>query len=328
MKPIGFLGLGAYVPERVMTNEDWSRYVDTSDDWITERTGIKTRRVASDEQSTLDLALEAARDALADAGLGAADVDEIIVASDTPEVYAPDTASFLQHHLGARHVPAFDLGGSGCAGYLQALDVARSRVADQPAKRVLVVGVELLTRLMNWKDRNTCVLFGDAAGAAVVGASPEAAAFLASGVGTDGSKAEILWLEAGGTRKPFSAEVAARNEHQNLVMNGREVFREAVARMAQVSHEVLANAGVAIQDVSLVIPHQANLRILKAVQNALELPDEKLFVNVHEYGNTGSASVAVALQQARAQGRVKPGDTVLLCSFGAGLHWAALLVRF
>ena len=325
-RPIGFLGLGVYLPQRVMTNDEWSQYVDTTDEWITERTGIKRRRVAAPNESTVDLAEAAAKAALKDAGLSVDDIDEIIVATDTPEAFLPDTASFLQHRLGAREVPGYDLAGSGCAGFLQALDVAWSR-AQHGSRKVLVVGVEVLTRLMNWQDRNTCVLFGDAAGAAVVGAKPKAQ-FLSAAAGTDGSKIEILWLEVGGTRKPFTLERAQQNLQKNIIMKGREVFKEAVTRMSQVSRQVLEKAGVCLEDVALVIPHQANLRILEAVRQELELPKEKLFVNVQEFGNTGSASVAVALWQAREEGRIKPGDLVLLTSFGAGLHWAALLVKF
>ena len=329
---VGILGLGAYVPERVMTNDEWSRYVDTSDAWIRERTGIERRRVAAADQSTVDLALPAAELALADAGLVAHDLDEIVVATDTPEVFIPDTAAFVQQRLGAREVPAYDLAGSGCAGFLQALDVARSRVLAGAAGRVLVLGVELLTRLMSWHDRNTCVLFGDAAGAAVVGASgppgPRAAEILAAVAGTDGSAAGILALEAGGTRVPFSEEVARQGLHHRIDFNGREVFRHAVRRMAQAGREALAKAGRAIDEVALLVPHQANLRILEAVRRELELPPEKVFVNVHEYGNTGSASVPLALWEARRAGRIASGDLVLLVSFGAGFHWASVLLRF
>jgi 3-oxoacyl-[acyl-carrier-protein] synthase III len=325
--PIGLLGLGAYVPERVMSNAEWSTWVDTSDAWILERTGIKRRRIAAPDQSTADLAVAAARRALDDAGLDAADVDEIIVATDTPEVYLPDTASFVQHRLGAREIPAYDLGGSGCAGFLQALDVARSRVATG-TERVLVVGVELLTRLMNWRDRNTCVLFGDAAGAAVVGRGEGAAEILAAVAGTDGSRADILSLEAGGTRVPFTLDSAQAGLHQQVVMKGREVFREAVARMSEAARRVLAKAGVSVRELALVVPHQANLRILQATARALDLPFERLFVNVEEYGNTGSASIPLALTEARAAGRIARGDLVLLTSFGAGFHWGATLLRF
>ena len=324
---VGLLGLGAYVPQRVMENAEWADYVDTSDEWITQRTGIKRRHIAAPDESTVDLAAAAARRALADAGIGPAEVDEIIVATDTPEVYLPDTASFVQHRLGTRHVPAYDLGGSGCAGFLQALDVACSRVRSG-RERVLVVGVEVLTRLMNWQDRNTCVLFGDAAGAAVVGRGPEAREVLAAVAGTDGSRWDILTLETGGTRLPFSLEGARQDLHHRIVMKGREVFKEAVSRMSEAAREVLAKAGRQMAEVSLVIPHQANLRIIEAVGKALGVAPERVFVNVQDYGNTGSASVPLALTQARDGGRIAPGDLVLLTSFGAGFHWAAALVEF
>ena len=324
---IGLLGLGAYVPERVMTNDEWAEYVDTSDEWITTRTGIKRRRLAAEEESTVDLALAAAQSALADAGLSPDQVDEIIVATDTPEVYLPDSASFVQQRLGAREIPAYDLGGSGCAGFVQALDIARSR-AREDSRRVLVIGVELLTRLMDWRDRNTCVLFGDAAGAAVVGTSSNAIEMLAATAGTDGSRGDILKLEVGGTRTPFSVERARQRLHKKVVMKGREVFKEAVSRMSAAAREVVTKAGIEVEDLALVVPHQANIRILEAVRETLGLPPEKLFVNVQEYGNTGSASVPLALWDARQQGRIKEGDLVLLTSFGAGFHWAAMLLRF
>lgn len=326
-RKIGLLGLGSYAPERVMTNEEWAHRIDTTNEWIVARTGIRTRRVAAASESTVDLALVAAQRAVADAGLTVQEIDEIVVATDTPEVFIPDTASYVQHRLGAREVPAYDLAGSGCAGFLLALDVARARCLGNP-RRILVIGVELLTRLMNWEDRNTCVLFGDAAGAAIVGASPEAVEILAAAAGTDGGQADILSLEAGGTRLPFSRDVADSGLHRAIVMKGREVFREAVKRMSAVSREVLDRAGVEMEDVALVVPHQANLRILNAVAKALGLPEDRLYVNVDAYGNTGSASVPLALDQARSEGRIQPGDLVLTTSFGAGFHWAGLLLRF
>ncbi len=324
---IGILGLGAYVPERVMSNEEWAEYVDTSDEWITTRTGIKRRRLAAEDESTADLALVAAERALADAGLTPREIDEIIVASDTPEVYLPDTASFVQQRLGAREIPAYDLAGSGCAGFVLALDIARSR-AREDGRRVLVIGVELLTRLMSWRDRNICVLFGDAAGAAVIGTGTGAAEILAATAGTDGSRGGILCLEVGGTRAPFNLERARQGLHQKVVMKGREVFKEAVARMTAAAEQVLAEAGFEIDDLALVVPHQANLRILEAVRKTLGLAPEKLFINVQEYGNTGSASIPLALWEARQLGRIERGDLVLLTSFGAGFHWAAMLLRF
>lgn len=324
---VGLLGLGAYVPERVMSNDEWSQWVDTSDEWITARTGIRNRRIAAEDETTVDLAVAAAERAFDDAGVTAADIDEIIVASDTPEVFIPDTAAFLQQRLGARAVPAFDMGGSGCAGFVLGLDIARSRAA-QGGRRVLLVGVELLTRIMDWRDRSTCVLFGDAAGAAVIGPGEDAVEMLGFAAGTDGSKAGILMVEMGGTRAPFTVEGAQAGDHQKVVMKGREVFREAVTRMASAAREVLGQAGVGISDLALVVPHQANLRIIRAVQKALEVPDDTLFINVDEYGNTGSASVPLALWEARGRGRIQPGDLVLLTAFGAGFHWASMLLRF
>lgn len=319
---VGVVGLGAYLPPRVMTNEEWAQYVDTSDEWITERTGIKRRRLAALEESTADLAVKAARAALEDAGLTSGDVDEIVVTTDTPEVYLPDTASFVQERLGARRIPCYDLAGSGCAGFLLALDIARSRIRERDRK-ILVIAVELITRLMNWRDRNTCVLFGDAAAAAVLGRRPDAMEIVAATAGTDGSKARILAVEVGGTRTPFRPGGAPLE----LVMNGREVFKEAVEHMTGAAREVLAQAGVDLSEVALVVPHQANLRILEAVRERLGVPAHKLVVNVQEYGNTGSASVPLALWEARRDGRLRPGDLVLLVSFGAGFHWAGMLLR-
>ncbi len=323
---IGLIGLGSYVPERVMTNDEWSQHVDTSDEWITQRTGIMERRIADRDQGTADLAAAAARKAIADAGLAPHDIDEIIVATDTPETFSPDTSAYVQHMLGAREIPAYDLGGSGCAGFVLGLDIARSRAAG--GRRVLLVGVEVISRLMDWSERSTAVLFGDAAGAAVVGPGPAAAEILALTAGTDGSQTEILGLPYGGVRNPFSVEIAEQNLHQKIVMNGREVFRNAVARMSQAASEVLDQAGVDPGDVALVIPHQANLRIIDAVRRAMDLPAEKVYTNLQRYGNTGSASVPLALSEARDEGRVSPGDLVLLTAFGAGFHWAAALLRF
>lgn len=321
------LGFGGYVPERVMTNDDWSKIVDTDDEWITSRTGIKRRRFAADDEATVDLAANAAEKAIADAGLTVADIDEIIVATDTPEAYTPDTASFLQHRLGCREVPAYDLGGSGCAGFVQALDVARARMLLEP-KRVIVVGVELISRLMSWEDRSFCVLFGDAAGAVVLGPDQGQAQLLDVVAGTDGSQADILTLKTGGTRHPFNAESLASGAYHRLDMDGRRVFREAVHRMSGAVTEVLDRIGRSVEDVELVIPHQANKRIIDAVQHKLGVDEETVYTNVHEYGNTGSATVPFALWEAKSKGRIKPGDLVILTAFGAGFHWAAAAVQF
>lgn len=310
-----------------MKNDDWAEYVDTSDEWIRTRTGIEERRVAAPDESTADLAEAAARVALADAGIEGSDLDEIIVATDTPEVYTPDTAAFLQTRLGAGPVPAFDLGGSGCAGWIQAIDVARARIALQP-KRILVVGVELILRLISWKERETCVLFGDAAGAVVMGAEGGEADLLDVVTGTDGSKAEILTFTSGGTRLPFNQEAIDSGAYQHLAMDGREVFREAVRRMSAAVTEVVHRVGATLADVGLVIPHQANQRIIDAITKNLGVESDRVYSNIARYGNTGSASVPFALWETRNAGRIHPGDLVILTAFGAGFHWAAAAVRF
>ncbi len=331
MTRIGFLGLGSWVPERVMTNEDWAQYVDTSDEWIRERTGIRQRHIALPEQTTVDFAEAASRRALEDAGLGPEDVDEILVATDTPQAISPDTAAFLQHRLGTREVPAYDLAGSGCAGYLQALDVARARVALRGG-RILVVAVELISRFMDWHDRATCVLFGDAAGAAVVGREDAGPVFRcamgAARTGTDGAWTHILGNPTGGTARYFDEEVLREKAHRRIHMDGREVFRHAVARMSEATRQVLADEGRSIEDLDLFVPHQANLRILAQVARNLGLPEDKLYVNVQDYGNTGSASVPLALDEARRQGRIPAGSLVGCAAFGAGFHWGALLLHF
>ncbi len=323
----GVLGFGGYVPERVMTNDEWAAIVDTSGDWIFARTGIERRRFAAQDETTVDLAAAAAQSALTDAGLSAEAIDEIIVATDTPEVYTPDTASFLQHRLGARTVPAYDLGGSGCAGFVQALDIARSRIRFAP-RRILVVGVELISRLISWSDRSTCVLFGDAAGAMILGPGDAKALLLDVVAGTDGSRTDILSMQTGGTRHPFTAEAAASGAHQRLDMDGKEVFREAVRRMSGAVTEVLEALGKDMADVSLIVPHQANKRILDAVRHRAGVEADRMYVNIREYGNTGSASVPFAVWEAHRSGRIAPGDLVVLTAFGAGFHWAAAALQF
>lgn len=321
------LGFGGYVPQRVVTNDDWATTLDTSDDWITQRTGIKERRFAADHESTMTMAVAAAELAMKDAGLTAGDIDEIILATDTPEMYTPDTAALVQHQLGCRSIPTYDLGGSGCAGFVQAVDVAASRIAVA-AKNVLVIGVELITRMISLEDRSTAVLFGDGAGAVVMASSGGRATVLGAVAGTDGGSADILTLAAGGTRNPFNASTLANGDYNRLVMDGKRIFTDAVKRMSEASVDVLDKVGRSLEDVALVIPHQANLRIIDAVRRRLGLDEEKVYVNVDRYGNIGSATVPFALWEAVEAERVKPGDLVVLTAFGAGFHWAAAAVQF
>jgi len=321
------LGFGGYAPARVVTNDDWAEWVDTSDDWITQRTGIKERRFAADDESTMTLATQAAASALKDADLTPDDIDEIVLATDTPEMMTPDTAALVQNQLGCRNIPTYDLGGSGCAGFVQALDVARSRILVEP-KKVLVIGVELISRMISLKDRATAVLFGDGAGAVVMGPDRGRAEVLGVVAGTDGSAAEILTLAAGGTRNPFNAESLASGDYNRLVMDGRRVFTEAVKRMSGAASEVLDRVGRSLSDVKLVIPHQANIRIIEAVRKRLGLDEQTVFVNVDKFGNTGSATVPFAMWQAVNEGRIEEGDLVVLTAFGAGFHWAAAAVQF
>ncbi|MFO7298598.1 MAG: beta-ketoacyl-ACP synthase III [Actinomycetes bacterium] len=321
------LGFGGYVPERIVTNDDWATRLDTSDEWITQRTGIKRRRFAAEDQATLDLALEASRKALADAGLEPADLDEIVLATDTPEYLTPDTAALVQHSLGCRNIPTYDLGGSGCAGFIQALDVAASRVATG-VRHILVIGVEVITRLISLEDRTTAVLFGDGAGAVVLGHGPGRAEVLGAVSGTDGSAAGILTLAAGGTRNPFNERTLANGDFNRLVMDGKKVFTEAVKRMSEASMQVLEKVGRSLSEVKLVIPHQANRRIIDAVAHRLGIAEDRVYVNVHEYGNIGSATVPFALWEAVGAGRVGAGDLVVLTAFGAGFHWGAAALQF
>jgi 3-oxoacyl-[acyl-carrier-protein] synthase-3 len=321
------LGFGGYSPQRVITNDDWEKLLDTNDEWITQRTGIKRRHYAADDETTMTLAADAAIVAIKDADLTPNEIDEIILATDTPEMMTPDTAALVQNRLGCRNIPTYDLGGSGCAGFIQALDVARSRILVDP-KRILVIGVELISRMISQEDRSTAVLFGDGAGAVVMGPEPARAEVLGAVAGTDGSAAEILTLAAGGTRNPFNADSLASGDYNRLVMDGRRIFVDAVQRMSQATSEVLEKIGRSISDVQLVIPHQANLRIIEGVRKKLGVSEDRVFVNIDEYGNTGSATVPFAMWEAVEAGRIEQGDLVVLTAFGAGFHWAAAAVQF
>lgn len=326
IRSAGILGTGRFVPERVLTNEDLEKMVDTSDEWITTRTGIKERRIAEPEQASSDLAILAARAALKDANIRADQLDLVIVATVTPDHAFPSTASILQNKLGATKAAAYDL-AAGCSGFVYGLTAAATMIEARAMNHVLVVGVETLSKIVDWTDRSTCVLFGDGAGAAVLGPVPEGYGILSSVLGSDGSGAELLVLEAGGSRNPASLETVQGKKH-TISMHGNEVFKFAVRIMDEASLNVLKKAGLSSEDIDLFIPHQANIRIIDAAARRLQLPADRVFVNVDAYGNTSAASIAIALDEARKKGRIQSGDFVLLVGFGAGLTWGAAIVRW
>jgi 3-oxoacyl-[acyl-carrier-protein] synthase II len=318
------LGTGSAVPNKIMTNYDLEKIVETSDEWITTRTGIKERRVL--EEATSDLALEACQKALDDAGLNIADIQAIIVGTCTPDYLFPSMACVLEGKLGARGVFSFDV-NAACSGFLNALSIADSFIRTRRVEHVLVVGSDVLSRFLNWKDRSTCVLFGDAAGAVVLGASEEPRrGILSVRLATDGSYAETLYIRAGGSKWPASHQTVENSEH-SIVMNGKEVFKVAVRSMEEISRRVLDEAGVTIDELSCVVPHQANRRIIVALASRLGIPMDKVAVNVNKYGNTSAASVPVALDEIRRAGRIGPDDVILLNAFGAGFAWGASVIR-
>ncbi len=322
------LGTGSYAPERVMTNEDLSRIVDTSDEWIRTRTGIRERRIAAPDEAPSDMAVHASRRALEDARLTPADIDLLIVATVTPDTPMPATACFVQHKLGLPTTAAcFDL-NAACSGFVYALDTACAMVASGRYRHALVVGVEKLSAVLDWQDRTTCVLFGDGAGAVVVGRQAEPGlGLLGTRLGTFGEGADLLYISHGGTRAPTSAESLARQDHC-IRMKGKEVFKLAVRAMDEAARDILEQHRIRADQIALVIPHQANLRIIESISEYLELPMERFFVNVDRYGNTSAASIPLALDEARRTGRIKPGDLTLLVAFGAGLTYGSALIRW
>lgn len=320
------LGTGSELPSKIVTNHDLEKMVETSDEWITVRTGIKERRVLEEGKGNADMAFRAAQRALADANIEAGDLDAIIMGTVTPDYPFPSSACVLEDMLGARNVFSFDV-GAACSGFLNALSVADSFIRTGQINNALVVGSDALTRLLNWQDRGTCILFGDGAGAVVLGASENGSGILSTRLRTDGSYVKTLYVPAGGSLKPATPETVRRNEH-TITMNGKEVFKIAVRSMEEISRQALAEADVPVSAVSLVIPHQANRRIIVALAERLGIPMERVMVNVDKYGNTSAASIPVALDEAKRQGKIKPGDIVLLNAFGAGFAWGAAVVRF
>ncbi len=309
-----------------MTNHELEKLVDTSDEWIVSRTGIRERRIAAPEEASSDLAFEAAQEALADAGVTPQQLDLIIVGTATPDMLFPATACILQDRLGARQAGAFDV-SAACSSWVYAVAMAHGYIASGVASTILVVGAETLSKITNWKDRNTCVLFGDSAGAAVMRACEPGQGFLSFHLGADGSGGQLIALPAGGSRIPASFESVERNQHY-LQMNGREVYKFAVRCIPKAIEEAVRRANVAIGDVDWFIPHQANIRIIDAAAERLGQPREKFFINVDRYGNTSSASVPVALYEAVRGGRIQQGDLAVLVAFGGGLTWGSCAIRW
>ena len=318
---------GSYVPRRKLTNSDLERMVDTSDEWITGRTGIKERRIAAPKEACSDLALKAAKNALKAGGVKAVDLDLIIVATVTPDTFVPSAACALQSKLGAAKAAAFDL-NAACSGFIYALSVAESFVAGGKFRKVLVVGSEVLSRVTDWQDRSTCVLFGDGAGAVLVEpAQDETSGILSLNIFADGNMGDLLMIPAGGSRMPASEETLKKKLHY-LHMSGNETFKIAVKTLEGLVRNTLGANGLVPSDISLFVPHQANLRIIKATAERLGIPLEKVAVNIDRLGNTSAASIPIALDESVRSGRVKKGDYVLLEAFGGGLTWASALLRW
>jgi 3-oxoacyl-[acyl-carrier-protein] synthase-3 len=312
-------GIGAYAPERVLTNDDLSKLVDTSDEWIMERTGIRERRIAADSQALSDLSLPGAQQALEQAGIGGADIDLLIVATVTPDMMFPSTSAILADQLGAKDAAAYDL-SAGCTGFVYGVVQAYGMIAAGLSKRALVVGGDVLSRILDWSDRSTVVLFGDGAGAVVLEPSEEAG-FLAFELGSDGAGGEHLWLPGSGSRKFEDPE-------QFVKMNGREVFKFATRVLVSSAEAVLERQGMSIEDVDVYVPHQANVRIIDHATKKLGIPSDRVVINVDRYGNTSSGSIPLALADAQADGRLREGSLVLMTGMGAGLTWGSALLRW
>jgi len=324
--PIRFAGTGSYMPEQVLDNDYFSAYLDTSDEWIRARTGIRERRRSSDEESTSVLATKAAERAIEDAGVDAADIDLIVCATATPDYLFPSTASIVQGNIGARHAGAFDV-SAACAGFMHAAAIATGLISAGVNKNALIIGAERLTRFVDYEDRATCVIFGDGAGAAVLTKShnPEQSVLYCN-LGCDGTRTKDIVLPAGGSRHPASETTVAERMHY-MRMRGRDVYKFAVVRMQQAIDAALLDTGLTATDLKMVIPHQSNLRIIESVRDKMKLPMEQFAVNIDRYGNTSAASVPVALDEARRAGNLREGDKILMIALGAGLTWGTMIVQ-
>jgi 3-oxoacyl-[acyl-carrier-protein] synthase-3 len=320
------VGTGMYVPERVLTNADLEKMVDTTDSWIVERTGIRERRIARADEASSDMAVVAAQRALESAGLSPEDLDQIIVATTTPDRFLPSCACTLQRKLGAKNAAAYDM-FAACTGFVFGLGLARGLIGSGVANTILVVGVEKLSSIVDYTDRNTCVLFGDGAGAVVLRPSASDQGILAVSMHSDGGLGEVLEIPAGGSAHPMDAAALAANDNK-IHMRGKELFKIAVRTMEESLRQALAESGIAASEVQLLIPHQANLRIIEAVRARLDFPADRVVLNIDRYGNTSSASIPISLDEVVREGRLRPGDVAAFVAFGGGATWGASVIRW
>ncbi len=320
-------GTGSYLPEKRITNADLEKMVDTNDEWIRQRTGITERRMAAPDQATSDLAYEAAKRAIEDAGLQPTDIDQIIVATVTSDTVFPATACRLQDRLGCRQVPAFDI-AAGCSGYIYGMAIARTAIMAGTANHVLVVGAECLTRFTDYTDRGTCILFGDGAGATVISrVENDGSGIIDTHFAADGSGADLMILPGGGSRRPPSPEMLAEKLNY-ITLNGRAVYKNAVSKIVMLVNESLERCQLTRDDINLIIPHQMNARIIESAAKHLDIPLERIYINIDRYGNTSAATIPIAIDEAVKEGRVKKGDLVALAAFGGGMTWASALIRW
>lgn len=328
MKRVKIIGTGSYVPEKVLTNFDLEKMVNTSDEWIHSRTGMSKRRIASDKEKASDLAVKAANKALKDSGIAPEDIDLILVATATPDMFFPSTACFVQSAIGAKKSAAFDI-SAACSGYIYALSIAEQYIRSGKHKTILLIASEIFSRYIDWTDRSTCVLFGDGAAATVLKGinGNKMDGIISTLIYSDGKYADLLYLRGGGSSYPLTHESIDHKLHL-LKMKGNSLFKVAVKNMSNAAKEILSSNGYKISDVDLLIPHQANKRIIDAVAKNLHISQEKIFINIEKYGNTSAVSIPLALDEALKEGRIKGGDLILMVAFGGGLTWGSALIRW
>lgn len=322
---IEIIGIGSYLPEKILTNAELEKMVETSDEWITTRTGIKERRIAKDTEATSDLAIHAAKRALKKANISAQDLDAIIVATITPDMFFPSTACFVQKKIGAKNSAAFDI-SAACSGFIYGLTIAKSFINSNMYKTVMVIGAEKLSSITDWTDRNICILLGDGAGAVILRKTNSTSDILSTYLGADGNYSDLLMMPGGGSRNPTTHKTIDNRLHY-MKMEGNKTFKIAVRMMADAAKKAIERASITCDDVKLIIPHQANIRIVGAVAKQLDMPMDKVFLNLQKYGNTSAATTPIALEEAIYEGKVKKGEIVVLVAFGGGLTWGATAIK-